>query len=75
MTNRSDIRKVLEGWGLTDNPAEYGDGIHGWRCEHPDRYGRCDCFEDAVTDIMKLIYYREHRIDNRTVEHAKQWSE
>lgn len=55
MTTRSDVRKILEGWGLTDRPEEYGDGIHGWRCEHPDRYGRCECFENAVTDIMELI--------------------
>ena len=55
MTTRDEVRKVLEGLGLTDRPDEYGDGIHGWRCEHPDRYGRCDCFEEAVTAVMTLI--------------------
>lgn len=45
----------MRGWGLTDHPEEYGDGIHSWRCEHPDRYGRCDCFTLAVDEMMALL--------------------
>lgn len=52
---RQAIEKLLRGWGLTDEPDVYSDGIHGWRCEHPDRYGRCDCFNSAVNDVERLI--------------------
>lgn len=52
---RAQIEAVLRGWGLTDEPDKFGDGIHSWRCEHPDRYGRCDCFTTAVDDIEKLL--------------------
>ena len=54
-----DVRGVLEGAGLTDRPEEYGDGIHGWRCEYPDRYGRCDCLPDLRDDLIHLIRERE----------------
>src|SRR5699024_2202558 len=50
-----DVRGVLEGAGLTDRPEEYGDGIHGWRCEHPDRYGRCDCLSALIDDLVRLV--------------------
>lgn len=53
--NRSEAEKLLRGWGLTDRPEEFGDGIHSWRCEYPDRYGRCTCFEDCVRDLMKFM--------------------
>ncbi|GAA1147938.1 hypothetical protein GCM10009651_35810 [Microbacterium natoriense] len=49
---RDEIAVFFRGLGLTDKPAEFGDGIHGWRCEHPDRYGACDCFEQAITDLL-----------------------
>ena len=59
MSTRDEVRDLLRGLGLTDRPEEYSDGIHGWRCEHPDRYGRCNCFEEAVDAVMKLIGGRE----------------
>lgn len=55
MTSREDVALILQGWGLTDEPWEYGDGIHSWRCEYPDRYGKCECFANAVSDIMELL--------------------
>src|SRR5699024_12593684 len=41
--------------GLTDRPEQFGDGIHGWRCEYPDRYGRCDCLADLIGDLVRLV--------------------
>lgn len=49
---REEIANVLKGLGLTDMPEEYDDGIHGWRCSHPDLYGRCSCFEEAVDALL-----------------------
>jgi hypothetical protein len=53
MTNEP-VEALLRGIGLTDEPETYGDGIHGWRCEHPQIYGRCDCFARAVADVQKF---------------------
>lgn len=56
VTMREAVKRVLRENGLTDNPAEHGlSGIHSWRCEHPDRYGKCDCFSMLVDDLMDLI--------------------
>lgn len=49
------LRTYLEEVGLTDRPEQYGDGIHGWRCELPDLYGRCDCLDNVVADLVKLM--------------------
>ena len=54
-----DIRGVLVGAGLTDRPEQFGDGIHGWRCEYPDRYERCDCLADLIGDLVRLVRDRE----------------
>lgn len=45
------IERVLRENGLTDRPDQYDSNIHSWRCEHPDRYGSCDCFAELVTDL------------------------
>lgn len=52
-TERAKAIKFLQGIGLTDRPDIYGDGIHSWRCEHPDRYGHCNCFNEVVDDFLK----------------------
>ena len=51
---REQIEAVMRGWGLTDEPDKDGDGIHSWRCEYPDRYGKCDCFDTAVDEMVAL---------------------
>jgi len=35
-----------------------GGGVHSWRCEHPDRYGKCACVEEVAADIAKAV--RDH---------------
>ena len=49
------LRRVLEEYAV-DVPAN--QGLHGWRCEYPDRYGPCDCFEElvkALTDAVNSV--------------------
>lgn len=55
MDLREKLTTLLMGWGLNDCPSEYSDGIHSWRCEHPDRYGPCKCFEDCIDELVELI--------------------
>ena len=52
---RDRAEALLRGWGITDRPWEFGDGIHSWRCEHPDRYGECKCFEECLDELVELI--------------------
>ena len=52
---REQIAEVLRGIGLSDLPDEYDSSIHSWRCEHPEIYGRCSCFDDAVNDRAALM--------------------
>ena len=52
---REQIAEVLRGIGLSDLPDEYDSRIHSWRCEHPEIYGRCSCFDDAVNDLAALM--------------------
>jgi hypothetical protein len=49
---RTVIRKVLREYG-TDVPEN--QGLHGWRCTYPDRYGPCDHFDQLVEDLAKQI--------------------
>lgn len=51
----NNVEALLRGWGLTDTPEEFSDGIHSWRCEHPARYRRCTCFQEAVSELSELI--------------------
>lgn len=32
-----------------------GNSIHGWRCEHPERYGKCDCVEQIARTILAAL--------------------
>lgn len=52
---RMKIIAVLEGAGLNARPDEFDSSIHSWRCEHPDRYGYCNHFEELVEDILKAV--------------------
>lgn len=49
------VAEVLRGAGLSDRPDLYDSSIHSWRCEHPDRYGHCDCFAELVSDLAPLL--------------------
>ena len=45
---------VLRGAGLTDKPGEFDSSIHSWRCEHPETYGPCDCFQELVRELAEV---------------------
>lgn len=32
-----------------------GSSLHSWRCEHPDRYGECDCLEQIADELIRVI--------------------
>ena len=49
------VEKALRGFGLTDRPDLHDSSIHGWRCEHPDRYEHCDCFAEVVADVTAEV--------------------
>jgi len=38
---------------LVENGLSQGDTLHGWRCDHPDRYGECECLEELIEELMK----------------------
>lgn len=48
------IEAILRAAGLTDKPGEFDSSIHSWRCEHPDRYGKCDCFQELVRELAEV---------------------
>lgn len=52
---KADVERVLRENGLTDQPEKYDSDIHGWRCKHPDRYGKCDCFSQFADSILALL--------------------
>jgi hypothetical protein len=35
--------------------GEPGNSIHSWRCEYPDRYGKCDCVEQIAMMILAAL--------------------
>jgi len=47
---REGITRILAENGFSEN---YNP--HSWRCEHPDRYGACDCVEQTVNDLVEFI--------------------
>ncbi|HEU5223095.1 MAG TPA: hypothetical protein VFU07_05365 [Candidatus Lumbricidophila sp.] len=57
---REQLEQVLRGVGLSDEPDKFDSSIHSWRCEHPDRYGKCDCFQEAVNDILMSDWLKAH---------------
>ena len=50
-----EVERVLRENGLTDKPADYGDGIHSWRCEYPDVYGPCTCFAELRDELVVVL--------------------
>jgi hypothetical protein len=54
--SRADLEATLrdamlkEGLDGTENQS-----YHSWRCQHPDRYGPCDCFTTLVSDLADRL--------------------
>lgn len=53
--DRGTIEAWARGIGMSDEPEKYHSSIHSWRCEYPDRYGRCECFKEFLDGLMNLI--------------------
>lgn len=37
---------------LTDEGGGPGYSIHSWRCDHPDRFGECDCVRETARIML-----------------------
>ena len=48
---RERLRVVLAENGVDEAPAT----LHSWRCEYPERYGKCDCIAELVTDLAAVV--------------------
>lgn len=46
------LRRVLIANGA-DGPENRG--YHSWRCQYPDRYGSCSCFEDLLSEMVAAL--------------------
>lgn len=40
---------------INEEGGEPGNGLHSWRCEYPDRYGKCDCVELTAQMILAAL--------------------
>jgi hypothetical protein len=38
---------------INDEGGQPGHSIHSWRCEHPDRYGECDCVRQIARAVLE----------------------
>lgn len=52
---RVAVRKVLREYAI-DVPEN--QGLHGWRCQYPDRYPPCTHFSELVDDLVKAVMGR-----------------
>lgn len=53
-----DVDRILRENGLSPEPHLYDSSIHSWRCEHPDRYGPCACFQELRDDLTAALAAR-----------------
>lgn len=53
MTDEERVAAVVK--VLTDNGGAPGNSLHSWRCEYPERYGKCDCLEQTAAEIIAAL--------------------
>lgn len=46
------VKELLDEYAM-GNPTN--QALHGWRCQHPDRYGPCDCYERLIIEIRQTV--------------------
>lgn len=49
------VDELMRAHGLTDEPARFSSSIHSWRCEYPERYGACACYQELKQDIEAFV--------------------
>ena len=52
MTGLPDGAVELAVKALLDEGGAPGNGLHGWRCSYPDRYGPCDCVRETAAAVL-----------------------
>lgn len=56
---KTTIRRVLREWGIE---SVENQGLHSWRCQYPDKYGACKCFEELVHALATALYKDESEV-------------
>ena len=56
---RDQLAQLLAENGISETAP---DGLHSWRCEHPDRYGPCDCRDELVNDLLQWLAVHDGQI-------------
>lgn len=51
----ADPRVEIVARVINDNGGQPGNSIHGWRCQYPDQYGKCDCVEQTAREILAAL--------------------
>lgn len=46
------IEKVLRDHAVESTANQ---GLHGWRCQYPQHYGDCRCFQELVDALDKAV--------------------
>ena len=52
-TDEATVKLVMR--VLSEQGGDAGSGMHSWRCEYPDRYGKCDCLDEAARAILAAL--------------------
>ncbi len=75
---REEIARALAN-ALSAEGGGPGNSIHGWRCEHPDRYGPCDCVAETgliqADAILPILARREQEAYQRGQAEAQRETE
>jgi len=66
----AEVERVLREHGLSDDPGQFDSNIHSWRCEYPDHYGPCSCFQELRDELAALMALGEQRVRERLAEVA-----
>jgi hypothetical protein len=67
---RAEVRAWLESEGaklqatvtLLAGGAGPGSSLRSWRCEHPDRYGECDCVTETAGEVLAALAEQVGRV-------------
>jgi hypothetical protein len=52
-TDDATVQLVAD--AISREGGEPGNSLHGWRCEYPDRYGKCECLNQVATGILAAL--------------------
>lgn len=61
MTLREELDELLVGYSIQ---GVENQGLHGWRCQYPDRYGPCTCYSDFLDALTTFVETRTEGLLN-----------